>query len=144
VRLLEEVVCHNPFVSILVAPQLSTGHEEGTPSVEPHDLSARWVCLPQKIHDFSRVLIHILQPPFCCQLVVLAVHVPMLLQFQVALEVEEQISRRHGPSGEKVTRHPVCLGLCHKVVGKACVDEDVNKQLPPGQRTSETRPRRTS
>lgn len=62
-------------------------------------------------HDGAAVGVLAGQPGLQSARVLLAVDVPLPLQRQVILKVQQQVCARHGPPGEEVLRHPVILPI---------------------------------
>lgn len=54
-----------------------------------------------------------------------SIYPPLLLDMQLFLKIEQQISRRHGATSEEMRCHPALL----EVVRCAAVGKNVNKQL---------------
>ena len=83
------------------------------------------ICTGKQLLDLANVFIHAGQPPLAGLCVMVAVQPPLIDNAQVVLEVKQQLLIGHGPSREKVVRHPARL----KVVGVRAVAKDVDKQL---------------
>mmetsp|Transcript_18976 Transcript_18976/g.52265 ORF Transcript_18976/g.52265 Transcript_18976/m.52265 type:complete len:354 (-) Transcript_18976:648-1709(-) len=127
---------NDPLVAVPVTPKLRASEEEGAPAIEPHHLGACWVCLTQELHHTRSMLVHVLEPRLGCELIVPAVHVPVLHKPETPLKVEQEVGRWHGSTGEKVASHPISFSLRHEMVIEACVNENVHEELA-------TRPERT-
>ena len=54
-----------------------------------------------------------------------AIDPPLLLDLEVALEVQKQVGGRHGAAGEEVLGHPAAV----EVVGSGLVREDVHEEF---------------
>jgi hypothetical protein len=126
--LLEQVVRHPPGIAPIEREQLRARHVEDLPPVKPPQRFALAVRLLNVRPDLLPLRRHLRQPGLTCLCVVLPVHPPLLLQPQVALEVEEQVGGRHRAAGEEVRRHPAAF----EVVGRVLVGEDVHEELSGG------------
>lgn len=141
VGVVEEVVRDDPFVAVLVAPQLRASHEEYAPVVPPASDFVFAVGFGEDWFDGCGVGIHPFEPRVGSFFVVGARDVPVLGDAEMILEVEEGVVGRHLSAREKVFCHPVVFTFDLVVVCEFLVGEDVDEQFSrgfePGRNLSE-------
>jgi hypothetical protein len=127
-RLLEQVMANTPLLASVPSKQLRTGKVEDLPPIEPLGNTLLAIRLNKMRPDGGLRSRHLSIPVLASLCVVLAIHPPLLLNLQVPLEIQQQISRRHRATREEVLRHPARL----EIVGRALVREQVHEELAAG------------
>ena len=117
-----------PLLTTIPSKQLSTSKVEYLPPVEPLGNTLLAIRLNKMRPDGGLRSRHLSIPVLASLCVVLAIHPPLLLNLQVPLEIQQQISRRHRATREEVLRHPARL----EIVGRALVREQVHEELAAG------------
>ena len=127
-RLLKQIMANSPLIAIIPVEKLRTRKVKHLPPVEPlaHALSPIRL---NKMRPNRTLRSRHLGIPVLARLgIVLSIHPPLLLELQVALEVQQQIGRRHRAAREKVLRHPARF----EIVGRALVREQVHEEFAAG------------
>jgi hypothetical protein len=117
-----------PLLTSIPSKQFSTSKVEDLPPVEPLGNTLLAVSLNKMRPDGGLRSRHLRIPVLASPRVVLAVDPPLLLNLQITLEIQQQISRRHRAAREEVLRHPAGL----EIVGRALVREQVHEKLAAG------------
>lgn len=78
------------------------------------------------------MLVHEGEPGFGSFLVVGAGDLPVVVDLEVVLKVEEEVVGRHLATSEEVAGHPVVFVFGFVVVGVFAVGEDVDKEFSAG------------
>jgi hypothetical protein len=71
---------------------------------------------------------HLLIPVLARLGIMLAINPPLLLNVEIALEIQQQIRRRHRAAREEMLRHPSTF----KIVRRALVREQVHEEFAAG------------
>src|ERR1044071_6049031 len=98
---------YKPLFTVPESPQLRTCHEEYAPVHPPFLCFIFSICLPEERHDLVPALIHVRQPGLRSFVVVTPAYTPMLLGFEVIVEIQQQVIAGHHATVEKILRHPV-------------------------------------
>lgn len=125
-RLLKKVMADSPSISPLPLEQLRTRQIKHLPAIPPRRDPFLPIRLLQPLLDTLLITQHGSQPVLARLPVVHAVDPPLLLDLEVALEVQQQVGGRHGAAGEEVLGHPAAV----EVVGGGLVCEDVHEEFP--------------
>ena len=114
-----------PLLAIVETEQFGTGHEKHSPAHPPllRALAPVYVC--EDGPDLVLAGIHVCQPGITGLLVMCAVPVPALHQFQMFLEVQRQSIAGHDATREEITGHPVVIAIIFKRVGCTMMSKDV-------------------
>lgn len=122
----------DPFVAVFVSPEFCTGHVEAPPPDPPFCGVSFAICFGDERLEYVGVFIHEGEPGVGGFFVVLTRDLPVVIYFEVVLEVEEEVVGGHLSTREKVASHPIGFVFRFIVVGVFMVGEDVDEELSTG------------
>ena len=117
-----------PLLAPIPSKQLRTSKVKDLPSIEPLGNALLAISLNKMRPNSSLRSRHLRVLVLASSRVVFAVDPPLPLELQIALEIQQQISRWHRAAREKVLRHPAGF----EVVGSALVREQVHEEFSAG------------
>ena len=115
-----------------VAPEFRAGHVEDAPVTPPFHGVFGAVGFGNQRKELFLVIVHVPEPSLGGFLVMLTVDLPMLLDAEVVLEVEQKIIGRHLTTGEEIFRHPIIVILDDIVIGDLTMRENVDEKFTIG------------
>jgi hypothetical protein len=121
-------MANTPLLTAIPSKQFSTSKVEDLPPVEPLRNTLLTIRLNKMRPDSSLRSRHLSIPILASPCIMLAINPPLLLDLQIPLEIQQQISRRHRTAREEVLRHPARL----EIVGRALVREQVHEEFAAG------------
>src|SRR5437660_983886 len=99
-RFTKKIVAHEPFLTLAVAPELGAAQVEDPPVGPPLGGLVGPVGLGEERHDFGAMGVHGLQPVFGGLPVMAAIDLPIGDEFQVGLELREEVVGGELAAGE--------------------------------------------
>jgi hypothetical protein len=122
---LKEVQRNDPFLALVVSPQLGARQKEQPPVDVPLSFLSSPVGLAQNRFQFSGppALVQVRKPPVGSLFVVLSVDPPVALNRKLFGKINKQVVTGHGPAREEILGHPSLFEL----VAEILVGENVDK-----------------
>ena len=124
----EKIMGNPPFLSVVKAEGLGTGHEEQTPAMESLPSLCFSQFLRKDLEYAGFVSVQILQPGFGGAGIVNSRPTILPFECKASRDSEKQVVARHRASAEEVTGHPVLLSFHPKGVGHGTMAKHVCEQ----------------